>query len=185
MTKIITAADVTDRTGADASTAALLAESINDDIERATARVWGDTKTVTEVHDAAAVIWLGSMDITDVTSVKLGYPNETGTELTASEYTWSRKGRITLSYAPLRALPPLTNDYVAVTYTCGVATDDVPASLKLAALNLASSEYAHINSDGREISEESIGSYRLKYDGNSRQTSRDWQVIRSHAVRRV
>jgi hypothetical protein len=190
MSQIITSQQVIDRTGADSTTADLIASAINKQIETATGRVWGETKEVTELYDAANVLWLRNMDVQAVDSVKTGFPNETRTTLAVSEYSWNIYGRITLSYLPFRELPPSTNDYVEVSYTYGV--EEVPADLILAALSLAASSYDYsIEHSGKAVTSERIGSYAVTYAGSKGESdeqsagSREWQVIRSYGKRRV
>lgn len=194
MSSIITSAQVIERTGADATTGDLVAKAINQLIETATGRVWGESQTVTEVYDAANVLWLSQMDITGVSDVKVGFPNKLPrTTLEASSYSFNKYGRLVLSYAPMKALPPSTSDYIEVTVTHGVPADKIPADLILAALSLASSYYSYaIENGGNEVSEEAIGSYRIRYldgsgssDGTVNKKSRDWQVINAYAKRLV
>ncbi len=190
MSQIITAEQVTERTGASSTDAGLVANAINQLIETTTSRCWGESKTVTEVYDAANVLWLRQMDITAVASVKVGLPNQLPrTTLEAGSYSFNKYGRLVLSYAPMRALPPLTSDYVEVTFTHGVPAEEIPADLILAALNLASDYYSHsVENGGKEVGEESIGSYRVSYrgtGGNQRTGNRDWQVVNAYAKRRV
>lgn len=197
MSSIITAAQVAERTGADEETSALIASAINQQIETATARLWGDTKTVTEDYDLTGVMWLRNMDVKDVTEIKIGYPNEERTVVDSSSYTWNQYGRVTLSYLPLKVLPPTTNDYVQVKYEYGVPADEVPADLVFAALSLAASNYSYsIEHGGKEVTSERIGSYALIYGGNSGRSgqgaggdqqlnSREWEVIKSYSKWRV
>jgi hypothetical protein len=192
MSNIITAQQVLDQTGAPRSLAQIVADAINQWIESSTGRVWGDEKTVTELYDASNVLWLRQMDITGVSSVKVGYPTQTRSTRPTDTYSWNKDGRLILSYARNTALPPSTSDYIEVTYKHGVPADQVPADLVLAALSVATSYYSFaFEQGGKDVVEEQIGSRRLKYaegggDGiGAAATSRDWQVIKAHAKRHL
>lgn len=189
MSNIIDSTQLTDMNPAiNEDTGTLIADAVNAWIENATSRCWGEQKTVTELQDASGVVWLDHMDVTDVVSVKAGYP---GTErVTLDEpYRWTKQGRLILHYGTERALPPSTLDYLEIEYTYGVVPDDVPADLVLAALSLGNAYFEYLQNSGKDVAEASVGSYRLKFAaGNAAgrsATSRDWEVINSYALRRV
>lgn len=168
---------------------ALVADAVNAWVENATSRCWGEDKTVTELYDASGVVWLSHMDVTAVAELKMGYPNEDRETRDASSYSWTKSGRLILSYYRQLALPPSTLDYVEVTYTYGVPEENIPADLVLATLGLATGYYEYIGNSGREVSRAQVGSYSLQFASgageNGEKNSRDWQVINSYAQRRV
>ncbi|MGB3822431.1 MAG: hypothetical protein WA972_05675 [Rhodococcus qingshengii] len=172
---------------------AIVVAAVNEWIENTTSRCWGDEKSVTELYDASGIVWLRHMDITAVSSVKIGYPNGTRTERDPDSYSWSKEGRLILSYGRSTALPPSTYDQIEVTYTYG--REAVPADLTLAALGLAGGYYDYVQNGSREVTRAQVGSYTLQFaaagsasngeDGSGSSVSRDWQVIRAYAMRRV
>ena len=183
MSNIITTDDLNTYTGntLDTGRASQVVAAVNQYIETRTGRVWGDTKSVTETHDAASVVFLNNMDVTAVSQVKLGYPNDTGTVQDSDSYNFNSSGRLVLNGG--RSGFNAYRDYVSVTYTHGVTP--VPDDLKLAALSLASDFY-NFGSDGqKELSSESIGSYSLTYrSGKSSEVGGTyWNVIDSYRKR--
>lgn len=190
MSKIITSQQLNDINSAiGAAVGAVIADAVNAWIENATSRCWGESKTVTELQDAAGVVWLDHMDVTDVASVKAGYPG-TERETLDEPYRWSKQGRLILHYGSERALPPSTLDYLEIEYTYGVPEGGVPADLVLAALGLAMGYYEHLVNSGKEVTQASVGSYRLVYAASSSASSgatasRDWQVVNSYSMRRL
>ena len=188
MSKIITLEQLQDvNPGIADGLGALVVAGVNDWIENATSRCWGESKTVTELYDASGVIWLNHMDVTAVSAVKYGYPGNERTTI-ASPYRFTKQGRLLLHYGREFALPPSTLDYIEVTYTYGVPEVDVPDSLKLAAIGIALGYSDYIANSGREATEAQVGSYRLKFSANpdgTKTKARDWEVVNSYAMRRV
>ncbi|WOI85991.1 hypothetical protein [Rhodococcus qingshengii] len=173
----------------------LVVAAVNEWIETVTNRCFGASKTVTELYDASGVVWLRHMDVTAITSIKIGYPNTPRTEREAGTYSWSSDGRLILDYGRTTALPPSTYDQVEVTYTYGTAA--APADLVMAALSLASNYANYVANGSREVSRAQVGSYTLQFaaggsdsgasdgSGSNSTVSRDWQVIKAYAMRRV
>ena len=172
---------------------ALVVAAVNEWIENTTSRCWGEQKSVTELYDASGVVWLRHMDVSAVSSVKIGYPNRTRTERASDSYSWSKDGRLILSYSRSTALPPSIYDQIEVAYTYG--REDVPDDLVLAALGLAGGYYDYVQNGSREVTRAQVGSYTLQFAAagsasngageNGSSVSRDWQVIKAYAMRRV
>lgn len=194
MSKIITAQQLKDVNPAVSDTlGALVADAVNAWIENVTSRCWGDTKTVTERYDASDVVWLRHMDVQQVVAIKSGYPLQEQTTLEAGSYYSSPDGRLTLGsgFGNRWATRPV--DYLEIQYTYGVAEENVPGDLILAAIGIATGYYEYVSSGGREVSRAQVGSYTVQYaasagigQGNSdAPVSRDMQVVNSYAMRRV
>jgi hypothetical protein len=160
MSEVITTDDLQDYLGSgvviDAARAQQVVDAVNASIERMTGRVWGATRTATEVYDYQPVLFLKQMDVISVSSV-----SRNDTALQASSYKFRSTGRLILSSYEGRFRPHY--DEISVTYTYG--NIDVPEDLKLAALSLAADAYNYVDEDGSqgEVTEEQIGSLRYKY----------------------
>jgi hypothetical protein len=145
--------------------------AVNQYIETQTHRCWGDTKTVTgERYDYTSVIYLRHQDVQSVTDVALGWPGQTSYDLPNNGFYFDKRGRLTIYSNSLLAPrkfsgSALYNDYVSVSYTYGVAAEDVPADLKLAAIGIATNFYNYANAAGKDVVSASVGSYRLEYAG--------------------
>lgn len=201
MSKIVTAELLTDLNASlSIQLAGLVSDAVNAWIESATSRCWGETKETTELQNAAGVIWLDHMDVTEIEEIKVGYPNTDRTEVAFDQYSFSPLGRVILSYGRQTALPPDTLDYVQIKYSYGVPEADIPGDLRLAAIGIASGYAQYIINNGREVSRAQVGSYVVTYgsaagdsgsglrgggSGTGSTTSRDWQVINAYAMRRV
>lgn len=168
---------------------AIVADGINALIENMTSRCWGDEKTVTERYNASVVVWLNHMDITEVTSVKTGYPQQDQTTTQPSDYRWTPDGRLDLGgYSSWynRA------NYIEVTYKYGVAKEKVPYDLRMAAVGMALAYAEWLQNSGRNVSRAQVGSYTLEFAGSvatdptkGGTVTRDVEVVKSHALRRV
>ncbi|MBB0998325.1 hypothetical protein G6024_14725 [Dietzia maris] len=166
---------------------AAVVAAVNAWIENVTSRCWGEEKTATERHDASSVVWLRHMDVREVEYVRTGYPGDTATTLEANRYYCSAEGRLRLKSGGRRPI----EDYLEVKYTYG--TEAVPDDLVLAALGIATSYYDWATNGGREISRAQVGSYTLQFANSSSgfggqpdpTVSRDMQVVKSYALRRI
>lgn len=193
MSQIITELELLELNPAlDDALAELVAGGVNAWIENVTSRSWGDEKTVTELYNASGVVWLRHMDVTEVVSVKTGYPNETKATLDASTYYCTPQGRLVLSRGRQTALPPSTLDYIEVNYKYGVAPEDIPSDLTMAAMGIAMGYADWVTNSGKDVSRAQVGSYTLEFSNNrsgdpvaNAKVNRDMQVVNSYALRRV
>lgn len=189
MSQIITKSDLTGINAAiNDALGALVADGINDMIENMTSRSWGEVKTVTERYNASGVIWLNHMDITAVTSVKTGYPQQDQETLESSSYHWTPDGRLELGgYTGYSTRA----NYVEVTYSYGVAKEKIPYDLKMAAVGIALSYADWLKNSGKTVNRAQSGSYMLEFArGTDDPTkggtvTRDIKIVESHALRRV
>lgn len=145
-----------------------LIESLTAEIYSVTGRSFGAIQTVTnETHDYAPRLYLDNMDITEVTKVTRGYDNPI-------EYTtgfhFDSTGQVVLSGASGHRSS--TNDFndVRVDYKHGVEAANVPADLKLAALDLLNSYWK--TQTGEVVTTQrttsiSIGTYRETFAESS------------------
>lgn len=142
----------------------LLIESAEKFLENRTGRKWGSSphEVTDEVYDYEPILWLNNMDITDVTSVKLGNPQTgTPTELDSNGYNWSESGRISLGWQYGHVGDQHDYDYVQVSYkhTAG----EFPADLKLALLQVIAVFYNQSEGAGRTITRERLGNLDTQY----------------------
>lgn len=154
---------ITDTTK-DADVTALI-NSLTAEIYSITGRSFGEVKTVTdESHDYAPRIYLDNMDIRSVTSIKEGYG--TPYRETTTGIQFDSTGRVVLSKAAGHRASTRDFDEVRVSYTFGVPESEVPADLKLAALDLLNSYWktqeGTIGTTHR-VTSISIGSLRKTY----------------------
>jgi hypothetical protein len=170
--------------------ASLITDGVNQYIETKTSRVWGETKTIIERYNWGRTLWLRHQDVTEVTSIKVGWPGQTQTTLDQSGYFLNPLGRVTMFWQST-ARPngsPLYNDYIEVTYTYG--KQDVPNDLVQAALALASHAYTKSTQGEQDVSLARTGSYEVRYqppsDGSSKPAPGSPEaVVASYATRRL
>lgn len=167
------------------ATLTLVVNAINAQIEQTTLRNWGDDKTRTEIHDYRDSIFLQRMGVKSITSVK-NYQTGTETEsdpLDSDSYTFNKYGRLTIDQN-------YGDDYnrghynaITVVYVYGKLTgEEVPADLKLAALQQAKEYYeGTAGNDSRKVKSESTGSYRIEFADDSVFMN----IIRKYKVPRV
>lgn len=167
MSVIITATDLNTYLGKtlNPGTAAMIVAAVNKYVETQTHRVWGDTKTVIERYGWSKTIWLRHMDVTEITSISLGWPGRPATTIDSSAFFFDSWGRITLFWQLQSGSRHSSyfRDYVAVNYTYGVA--EVPEDLKEAAIGVAISYYNWAIAGGKEIVSTSVGSFRQEFIG--------------------
>jgi hypothetical protein len=148
--------------------------AVNGWIENHTGRVWGQVATVVERYDYKPKgFFLRQMDITGITQIKLGWPNQPAdpTVINPSSYYWNEFGRVTMLSPFANTVNSTTrffNDLVEVTYTHGVIP--VPDDLKLAALGIAAVMYRFAINGQQNIVATSVGSYRVETIGAVRGT---------------
>lgn len=145
----------------------------------------GSDKTRSEVQDYRDNIYLGRMGVKTITALKL-YQSSTETEtddLATDSYTFNNVGRLTLDQNYNDDYNRSDYNAVHVTYTYGLETgEEVPADLKLAALQFASEQVsASAGGDSRHVKSESTGSYRIEFAD----TSVFDNIIRKYRVPRV
>lgn len=144
----------------DSGQAELIVASVNAEIEDQTG-VYGADTEVTEVVDYAPVIWLKHDGITSISSIKRGYPGRTQELLPASSYIIEPDGRLTLGN-PRYFVPGVSNNgYLEITYTYNQG--DLPADLKLAALQIAARIYNGASNNNKEVTSAGVGSYRVTF----------------------
>lgn len=196
MSQIITIDDFTTYLNKDVTPAVAqqVVDAVNAYIERRTGRCFGETKTITERLDWSRAVYLGHQDVVTVTSVKSGFPGQEQTTLEAGSYYSNPLGRLTMYGNPtiFTASRGALTDYLEVTYTYGVAPDEVPEDLRLAALGLAAGFYNWASEGNKDIVETQVGSYRVRYAGavsgndQSKGTSdANFAVINSYATKRI
>lgn len=135
--------------------AAVYCNAVNQYIESVTGRSWGVVETVSEeVHDYESVIFLSHMDVTELTEVKV-----LDQVIPATDYVWSKDGRLVLSTRPSGFRPSYGS--VKVTYKHGRAS--APADLVLAGIALANRFYNYVDEGGAELTSEGVGSMRYTY----------------------
>lgn len=206
MSKIITATELNSYTSKtlDSAVAGFIVDALDGYVDRETSRSFGELQTVTETYDYRGLIWLRHMDITEIVSVKLGFPGQSPYEVPADGYRFNPLGRLRLNGRTIDA--PVSYDeidYVEVTYKYGFTklgyTDSpantaprVPADLKHAALAIAAGFYNYATEGQREVLAASIDGYREEYAGRTDQASsgkntRDshFSVISGYAMQRV
>lgn len=130
-----------------------------------TGRSFGEVKTVTdESHDYAPRVYLDNMDIRSVTSIKEGYG--TPYRETTQNIQFDSTGRVVLSSAAGHRSSTNDFDDVRVSYTFGVPESEVPADLKLAALDLLNSYWKTTTGEiqtSHRVTSISIGSLRKTF----------------------
>lgn len=168
---------------------ALVADGVSAWIENLTSRSWGEEKTVTERYNASGIVWLNHMDITEVTSVKTGYPQGEQTTAETTAYSWTPNGRLVLS--SYNSYRPYVN-YVEVAYKYGVPEAQIPYDLKMAAVGMALAYAEWLKNSGRNVSRAQVGSYTLEFAGSvatdptkGGTVTRDVEVVKSYAMKRV
>lgn len=184
MSKIITTDDLRTEIGKDLTAmGAVVVDGVNSYIESTTGRTWGEEAEEVERHDFRPTVYLRNMDVTQIISVKTGYPQQTQTSLTSDSYYWTRQGKLVLALA---GCPQFVADYLEVDYKHQAS---VPQDLKLAALALAAEIYNWANTGQRDPSRVTVGSYTIDYSNrkNSSQTTSDTYVavIKSYRKQRV
>ena len=204
MSKIIDEQDLSsynaNLTGGAATT---VVEAVNRYIERQTGRCFGEIKTITERYDYKNLIWLRKMDVTEITSIYLGFPGQTQQLVPASGYFFNGLGRITMYYTSRNGDSRFSNDLLEITYKYGYHDDAyandgitplVPADLKHAAIQLAAGFWNYASNQGREVVSASIDSYQLEFadkvrtsnpDPNAKPADNPFSVIQSYALRRA
>lgn len=203
MSQVITIDDLTaySPTAIDSGRGQLVVDAMNQWVETRTNRVWGTSVTVTERYDWGKTLWLRHQDVTAITSIKVGWPNQTQTTLDPTGYFFNNFGRVTLLMQALGNLggantvgSPFYNDYLEVIYTYGNAS--VPDDLKMAVLAIAANFYNWAQNGQRDVSAVSVGSYSVQY-ASKRQTSSgtaepatntadaNWSIIDSYRQRRA
>lgn len=159
MSQIITIQDLGDYFGKDLTNDARatdIVNSVNAWVEAYTGRVFGEIKTITETFDYEPVLFLGYVDIHEITSVKAF-----GETLSQAQYKVSKDtGRLLLGSGLKRPSKALY-DAVEVVYTTGI--DTVPADLKTAALQVASDNYNRTDNAEGKVASESVGGYSVAY----------------------
>lgn len=142
--------------------------SLTAEIFAVTGRSFGEVKTVTnESHDFAPRIYLDNMDIKSITKITRGYDHPI---VQTTGFQFDSTGRVVLSGAAGHRSTTGDFDDVLVDYTHGVAEADVPADLKLAALDLLNS-YWHTKegtiTTTKKTTSLSIGTYRETFAESS------------------
>jgi uncharacterized phiE125 gp8 family phage protein len=169
--------------------ASLITDGVNQYIETKTSRVWGETKTIIERYNWGRTLWLRHQDVTEITSIKVGWPGQAQTTIDPSGYFLNSLGRVTMLWQST-ARPngsSLYNDYIEVTYSYG--STDVPADLVQAALALASRAYTKSTQGEQEAMQQRVGSFELKFQqkipGTAPEPGSPEAVVASYATRRV
>lgn len=204
MSQIINAADLNTYTNKTLvpGLANQVVDAVNQWIETRTKRCWGETKTVTERYDWKRTFWLRHQDVTEITSIKLGWPGQTQTTIASNSYWNNAFGRVTMfpsligPVGGINNTSMLLNDYMEVEYTYGVEV--VPEDLFLATLGVATEFYNFAINGQQTVVAASVGSYRLEYIGAVRGTAgpgaqnpainaaeANFQVIDSYRTQRV
>lgn len=161
----------------DANRAEQVVDAINEYIQRATGRVWGEVQSGTETHDFASVIFLKNMDVVTVTAIE-----RDGTALATTSYRWRDTGRVVLSSYEARFRTGY--DEIEVTYTYG--NPIVPEDLKQAALSLALDTYNYVDEgQQREVTAEAIGSLRYSYASGSSSSVGKMHLATISSYRRI
>lgn len=146
-----------------AGTVNLIVDGVNQYIENATSRVWGETKTIVERYDWGRTLWLRHQDIISVTSLKVGWPGQPQTTLDPTGYFVNQLGRVTMFWQ-IRTHAngsPYYNDYIEVTYVYG--SQEVPDDLVQAALAIASRAYTRSQQGEQDAVSVQAGSYHLQF----------------------
>jgi hypothetical protein len=154
--------------------ATMVTSAVNTYVENHTGRVWGEVVEVVERYDyKPSGIYLRQMDITGITQIKLGWPNQPADPqvINPSSYYWNEYGRVTMLAPFANSVNSTTrffNDLLEITYTHGVV--DAPEDLKLAALGIAAVMYRFYENKQQNVVSASVGSYRLQTIGSIRGT---------------
>lgn len=145
-----------------AAVATFVVDAMNDWVESHTHRCWGITKTVTERYDYKPKgFWLRHQDVQSITSIQIGWPNQSQSTVNASSYYPNSYGRVTMIAPFTNSVNDTSryfNDLLSVTYVYGVAT--VPNDLKLATLGIAAGFYNWAVNDQKDVTSISVGSYK-------------------------
>jgi hypothetical protein len=147
-------------------------DALVDYVYTQTGRYYGCTKTTTEIHDYAPVIFLENLDIASIAYVKHGYSpthdfdddTENLRTIDPEDYRWNSVGRVMLSASYCRQFSPNRHDYdqIVVKYSYGVQI--APADLKLACLQFISDGFRNIEG---EVTSEALDSFRRSYKPSS------------------
>lgn len=156
----------------------LAVASVDAFVKRVTGRAWGEDVTVTdEDHDYNSVIFLDSMAVKSITSVKIGY-GDSYTLLASDDYRWNSYGRLLLSFEEDNTYSTYDFDEVRVSYIYG--EDDTPGDLKMAALALAAIQFEESKSQGRQVKIEEVGTRKIEYGDSSTDTVSAIDTINSY-----
>lgn len=166
---IVTLAELKERlkitgTESDAKLTSII-EALTDEVYTITGRSFGEVKTVIdEEHDFYPRIFLDNLDIVSVESIKSGY-GATPTVRT-DNIQFNSTGRVILSFDAGHRTSTHDFDEIRASYTFGIPEANVPADMKLAALDLAEAYYktkeGQITTQHR-VTSESIGTFRKTY----------------------